>query len=78
MSVEFYRKSPGKFDSRTLDITTLNRWTGRILMFAAGRHSRRPTSPVASKRELGVVFLARARINKRTIIMNKEQYMKLT
>ena len=29
MSVEFYRESPGKFDSRTLNRTTLNRWTGR-------------------------------------------------
>ena len=30
MSVEIYRESPGKFDSRTLNRTTLNRWTGRI------------------------------------------------
>ena len=29
MPVEFYRESPGKFDSRTLNRTTLNRWTGR-------------------------------------------------
>ena len=29
MSVEFYRESPGKFDSRTLNRTTLSRWTGR-------------------------------------------------
>ena len=29
MSVEFYRESPGKFDSRTLNRETLNRWTGR-------------------------------------------------
>ena len=29
MSVEFRRESPGKFDSRTLDRTTLSRWTGR-------------------------------------------------
>ena len=28
MSVEFYRGSPGKFDSRTLSRETLNRWTG--------------------------------------------------
>ena len=28
MSVEFYRGSPGKFDSRTINRTTLNRWTG--------------------------------------------------
>ena len=31
MSVEFYRESPGKFDSRTLKRTTLSRWTGRTL-----------------------------------------------
>ena len=29
MSVEIYRGSPGKFDSRTLRRKTLNRWTGR-------------------------------------------------
>ena len=29
MSVEFYRGSPGKFDSRTLNRKTLSRWTGR-------------------------------------------------
>ena len=29
MSVEFYRESPGKFASRTLDRKTLSRWTGR-------------------------------------------------
>ena len=29
MSVELYRGSPGKFDSRTLDRKTPNRWTGR-------------------------------------------------
>ena len=28
MSVEFYMESPGKFDSRTLNGKTLNRWTG--------------------------------------------------
>ena len=27
MSVEFHRESPGKFDSRTLNRETLNRWT---------------------------------------------------
>ena len=30
MSVELYRESPGKFDSRTPSRKTLNRWTGRI------------------------------------------------
>ena len=29
MSVEFDRVSPGKFDSRTLNRKTLDRWTGR-------------------------------------------------
>ena len=31
MSVEFYRESPGKFDSRTLNRESLSRWTGRTL-----------------------------------------------
>ena len=31
MSVEFDRGSPGKFDSRTLNRKTLDRWTGRKL-----------------------------------------------
>ena len=29
MSVALYRESPGKFDSRTLNRKTLDRWTGR-------------------------------------------------
>ena len=29
MSVQFYRESPGKFDSRTLSREILSRWTGR-------------------------------------------------
>ena len=29
MSVEFDRGSPGKFDPRTLNRETLDRWTGR-------------------------------------------------
>ena len=32
MSVEFYRESPGKFDSRTLSRETLSRWTGRTII----------------------------------------------
>ena len=32
MSVELYRESPGKFDSRTLNRKTLNRWIGRIIL----------------------------------------------
>ena len=31
MSVEIYRGSPGKFDSRTLSRETLDGWTGRIV-----------------------------------------------
>ena len=53
MSLEFYRESPGKFDSRTLNRTTLNRWTGRthtiidaICRSAAGAPSRRATASV--------------------------------
>ena len=40
MSVEFHRKSPGKFDSRTLNRETLSRWTGRTV-HASLRASRR-------------------------------------
>ena len=29
MPIELDRGSPGKFDSRTLNRTTLSRWTGR-------------------------------------------------
>ena len=36
MSVEFYRGSPGKFDSRTLNRTTLNSWTGRNMKWSNG------------------------------------------
>ena len=31
MSVELYRESAGKFDSRTLSRKTLSRWTGRMI-----------------------------------------------
>ena len=34
MSLEFYRESPGKFDSRTLSRGTLSRWTGRMLVIS--------------------------------------------
>ena len=47
MSVELYRESPGKFDSRTLNRKTLNRWTGRIISVHA-----RPRQ--AGEREGGV------------------------
>ena len=35
MTVECYGESPGKFDSRTLNRKTLNRWTGRIRHLAS-------------------------------------------
>ena len=39
MPVECYRESPGKFDSRTLNRKTRNRWTGRNLGPVACRDS---------------------------------------
>ena len=36
MSTEFYRGSPGKFDSRTLNRKTLSRWTERISQKVVG------------------------------------------
>ena len=36
MSVEFDRGSPGNFDSRTLNRTTLDRWTGRMKKLVRG------------------------------------------
>ena len=48
MSVEFYRESPGKFDSRTLSRETLSRWTGRTRK----RHppTQGVTAPTAPRR----------------------------
>ena len=43
MSVEFHRESPGKFDSRTLNRTTLNRWTGRRLLTCLPDHPMSPS-----------------------------------
>ena len=40
MSVEFDRESAGKFDSRTLNRTTLNRWTWRTSPADSYRASR--------------------------------------
>ena len=42
MSVELYRESAGKFDSRTLSRKTLSRWTGHMMPFdlAASASSR--------------------------------------
>ena len=52
MSVELYKESPGKFDSRTLNRKILNRWTGRMARRDSlapkrgtgkgGRHKRLP------------------------------------
>ena len=42
MSVEFYRESPGKFDSRTLSRKTLSRWTGRTCIHTACKHTYQP------------------------------------
>ena len=39
MSVEFYRGSPGKFDSKTLHRKTLNRWTLRSRTLTVARCS---------------------------------------
>ena len=41
MSIEFYRGSPGKFDSRTLSRETLSRWTGRGSEPRGGARPRR-------------------------------------
>ena len=39
MSIEFYRESPGKSDSRTLSRKSLNRWTGRIVLLLFVNHN---------------------------------------
>ena len=44
MSVEFDRGSPGKFDSRTLNRKTLNRWTGRMCYLARRTRSTGPAA----------------------------------
>ena len=40
MPVEFDRGSPGKFDSRTLNRKTLNRWTGRMMTTRGKRDAK--------------------------------------
>ena len=37
MSVELYRESPGKFDSKTLSKETRTMWTGRICLASSFR-----------------------------------------
>ena len=56
MSVEFYRESPGMFDSRTLSRETLSRWTGRV----SKRLSRRcmPNARSKDSRMCHVIVLA--------------------
>ena len=39
MSVELYRESLGKFESRTLNRKTLNRWTGRSATPTSGQRA---------------------------------------
>ena len=53
MSVEFYRESPGKFDSRTLSREALSRWTGR--RFPAGRATPRERRACAQYRCRGTL-----------------------
>ena len=50
MSVESYRESPGKFDSRTLSRETLSRWTGRIQIQTA-RLTRRALRGWSGRRQ---------------------------
>ena len=46
MSAEFYRETPGKFDSRTLNRKTLSRWTVR------GSYSQNAQPPFAPRKFL--------------------------
>ena len=52
MSVEFYRESPEKFDSRTLNRKTLTRWTGRTIV----SHSHSLTSLALKSALAGVIL----------------------
>ena len=59
MSVEFYRGSPGKFDSRTLNTKTLNRWTGRMAGQTRGTacvHASGGTKRATSVNMLGIHY----------------------
>ena len=49
MSVELYRESPGKFDSRTLNRITLNRWTGHIMPARSAGAARRASGNAVSQ-----------------------------
>ena len=59
MSVEFYRESPGKFDSRTLDRKTLSRWTGRkgMYLFGARREPLVPHQASVQSCELHIIII---------------------
>ena len=55
MSVEFYRESPGKFDSKTLARKTLNRWTGRTCArLFQGRFGSRQFVYIVSKSQFKI------------------------
>ena len=49
MSVEFYRESPGKLDSRTLNRKTLDRWTGRMIQLVCGQKPPQDLSRMQAK-----------------------------
>ena len=49
MSVEFDRGSPGKFDSRTLNRETLDRWTVRTTPFIIWPRHHRPVNASATE-----------------------------
>ena len=70
MSVEFDRESPGKFDPRTLNRKTLNRWIGRRLNLveeAAHEGARRIVPDVVGDRLLMIIILRTSTI---VIIIN--------
>ena len=61
ISVEFYRSSPGKFDSRTPSRKTLSRWTGRSLTgspyFRSETWSCRPACRSAARDETATRYI---------------------
>ena len=61
MSVESYRESPGKFDSRTLSRETLSRWTGRMNIAAqmAFQSFDKLGEPEKIRRALSLIVLRR-------------------
>ena len=65
MSVEIYRESPGKFDSRTLNRKTLSRWTGRKTADGRGCGS----AWTASSEALDMILLVGKQIIVTTLIL---------